>query len=69
MKDQRPDQPEQKTAVILGNPAFEQLRKKRAAERHSRKLAIAASRMAVRKRLVTRMLNRERGKPHLRVIK
>ena len=62
-------EPERTTAVILGKPAFEKLRKKLAAETRSRKLAIEARKMAMRKRVVTRMLNRELGKPHLRVIK
>ncbi len=69
MADNTPDQSEQKSAVILGRPAFEQLRKRLAAETRTRRLARAAGKMAMQKRLVTRMLNRERGKSHLRVIK
>lgn len=69
MANDTPDQTEQKSAVILGRPAFEQLRKRLAAETQTRRLARAAGKMAMQKRLVTRMLNKDRGKPHLRIIK
>lgn len=69
MANDTPDQTGQKSAVILGRPAFEQLRKRLAAETRTRRLARAAGKMALQRRLVTRMLNRDRGKPHLRVIK
>jgi len=69
MADDTPNQSEQKSAVILGRPAFEQLRKQVAAQTHARRLARAARKMAIRKQLVTRMLNKDRGKPYLRIIK
>ena len=69
MADDTTDQSGQKSAVILGRPVFEQLRKQLAAETRARRLARAAGKMAMQKRLVTRMLNKDREKPHLRVIK
>ena len=69
MADDSHDQSEQKSAVILGGPAFEQLRKKLAAQTRTRRLARAAGKMAMQKRLVTRMLNKDRERPHLRFIK
>ena len=69
MADDTPDQTEQKSAVILGGPAFEQLRKKLASQTRKRSLARAAGKMAMQKRLFIRMLNKDRERPHLRVIK
>ena len=69
MADDTPDQSEQKSAVILGRPAFEQLSKQVAAETRARRLVTAARKMALRTQLVTRMLNKDRERPHLRVVK
>ncbi|NNJ93343.1 MAG: hypothetical protein HKP57_01175 [Halobacteria archaeon] len=69
MADDTPDQSRQKSAVILGRPAFEQLRKQVAAQARARRLARAARKMALRKQLVTRILNKDRERPYLRVIK
>ena len=57
------------TATILGRPAFEQLKKRIAAEKRARRHAIAARSMALQKRVVTRMLNKERERPQLRIVK
>ncbi|MGB5261798.1 MAG: hypothetical protein WBO34_14935 [Gammaproteobacteria bacterium] len=69
MADDIREQPEQNPALILGRPVFEQLRKQLAAQARARRLAAAAGKMAMRKRLVTRLLNKDREKPHLRVVK
>jgi hypothetical protein len=69
MAENTRDQSERKSAIILGRPVFEQLRKQLAAQTRARRLAAAAGKIAMQKRLVTRMLNRDRQKPQLRVIK
>jgi hypothetical protein len=69
MTDDTHDQSGEQSAVILGRSVFERLRKQLAAKNRANRLATAAGKMAMQKRLVTRMLNRDRERPHLRVIK
>ena len=69
MNNENPDQASQASATILGRPAFEQLRKRLAAEKRARRHAVAARSMALQKRVVTRMLNKERDRPRLRIVK
>ena len=69
MNNENPDQANQASATILGRPAFEQLRKRIAAEKRARRHAVAARSMALQKRVVTRMLNKERDRPQLRIVK
>ena len=69
MNNKDSDQAKQASATILGRPAFEQLRKRIAAEKRARRHAIAARSMALQKRVVTRMLNKERDRPKLRIVK
>ena len=69
MNNDNPEQANQTSATILGRPAFEQLRKRIAAEKRARRHAVAARTLALQKRAVTRMLNKERDKPQLRIVK
>ena len=69
MDNENPDQANQASASVLGRPAFEQLRKRIAAEKRARRHALAARSMALQKRVVTRMLNKERDRPRLRIVK
>lgn len=59
---------EQKSADILGKPAFEQRSRQVAARAIARRKAAAARRQGIRKRLVMRLLNRDRDKPRLHLV-
>ena len=69
MHNDNHDQEKPTTATVLGRPVFEQLRKRIKAESRARRHAIEARTMALQKRVVSRLLNKERDKPHLRIIK
>jgi len=55
--------------VIRGGAVFEKARENAAAITHAREHATLVRQMNIQKRLVTRILNRERNKPQLRVVK
>jgi hypothetical protein len=57
------------STVIPGKAEFEKARENAAAMTHARKHTTLTRQMNIQKRLVTRILNRERKKPHLHVVK
>lgn len=55
--------------VITGKAVFEKARENAVAKTHAREHAALMRQMNIQKRLVTRILNRERNKPQLHVVK
>ena len=69
MHNDEHDQDQHTSATVLGQAVFEQLRKRIEAEARARRHAVAARTMAMQKRVVSRLLNKELDKPRLRIVK
>ena len=64
-----PDGPARESAVVLGRLAFTRLREEAAARATAQRLARAQRKNAVQKRLMMRVLNKDKKKPDLQIIK
>ena len=64
-----PDQPVIESATAPGKLEFTRLREAAAVRAQAQRLAKLQRKNAVQKRLLIRVLNKEKEKPHLRIIK